>query len=182
MDTVITYFSEHSFLDLLSALVVIVAIVVCIEKFFKWLWNMFLRAYNRMKGREEEVSTIDKNTSEIKNLSKSIEDLGNLLNKQYQHLDKKIDEQKERLDIIDRDGKRRDVTLMRDRIIQSHRYFSQQRDDEGIVYMSISDFENLQNLFVEYIEAGGNGVVHQIYEQDFLKHFRVDSTSLNLRK
>ena len=167
MDTVITYFSEHSFLDLLSALVVIVAIVVCIEKFFKWLWNVFLRAYNRMKGREEEVSTIDKNTSEIKKLSKSIEDLGILLNKQYQHLDKKIDEQKDHIDKIEIEGKRRDCAVLRDRILGGMRYFSQNRDELGVVHISFTDYENMSHLFSEYFACGGNGSVKHIYDQEF---------------
>lgn len=174
MDTVITYFSEHSFLDLLSALVVIVAIVVCIEKFFKWLWNVFIKAYNKMKGREEEVSTIDKNTSEIKNLSKSIEDLGNLLNKQYQHLDRKIDEQKERLDIIDADGKRRDCSVLRDRLLSGLRYFSQNKDKNGNIHISMTDYENMSKMFEEYEKAGGNGLVKHLKESEFDK-FIVDT-------
>ena len=97
-------------------------------------------------------------------------------------LHNKIDEHGERLEDIDADGKRRDCSIFRDRIIQSTRYFNQQRSEDGFVYLSISDFENLQNLFAEYFAADGNGVVHQIYEQDFLKTFKVDNTSLNIRR
>lgn len=97
-------------------------------------------------------------------------------------LHEKIDEQKEHLETINTEGKARDVAIFRDRIIQSSRYFSQQRSEDGFVYLSISDFENLQKLFDEYFAAGGNGVVKQIYEQDFLKTFRVDNTSLSMHR
>ena len=33
----------------------------------------------------------------------------------------------------------------------------QQRDTDGKVYLSISDYENLSHLFTEYFGANGNG-------------------------
>ena len=182
MDAIIEYFAEHTFLDLLSALVVIVAVILCIEKFFKWLYDLFIKLYKKKKGQEEEVSIIDKNTSAIEELSKRIEELGNLVNKQYTHLDKKIDEQKEHLEEIDKDGKARDCAFFRDRLIQATRYFNQRRNDDGIVYLSIVEFENLKNMFTEYFSANGNGAVKQIYEQDFLPNFRIDNVSPDISK
>jgi hypothetical protein len=174
VNAIIEYFSEHTFLDLLSAIAVLVIIVLCIEKIIKWLWNMFIKAYNKKKGHEEEVSTIDKNTAAIEGLTKHIEELGNLVNKQYAHLDKKIDEQKEHLEEIDRDGKRRDVTLMRDRILAGVRYFNQNRDEEGIVHISLTDFENMDSMIQEYFKAGGNGAVKHIYDLEFSK-YKIDN-------
>ena len=167
MDTVIEYFAEHTFLDLMSALVVIVAVVVCIEKFFKWAWSMFVKAYNKMKGREEEVSTIDKNTAAIEALSVRIEELGNLVNKQYTHLDKKIDEQKDRLATLDSEGKKRDCALLRDRIIGGLRYFGQNKDEQGRVHISMTDHENMSHLFEEYFGCNGNGTVKTMHDNEF---------------
>lgn len=167
MDTVIEYFAEHTFLDLMSALVVIVAVVVCIEKFFKWLWGMFIKAYNKMKGREEEVSTIDKNTAAIEALSVRIEELGNLVNKQYAHLDKKIDEQKDRLLKSEEENKTVDRAILRDRILGGMRYFGQNKDEEGVVHICITDHENMQHLFDAYFKRKGNGTVKKIYDNEF---------------
>lgn len=174
METVIEYFTEHSFLDLMSALMVIVAIIVCVEKLFKWLWNLFIKAYNKKKGREEEVSTIDKNTSAIETLATKIEDLSTLMHDGYLHLDKKIDEQKEHLEEIDRDGKKRDCSLLRDRLVQGIRYFSQNKDENGVVHISMTDYENLNSMFSEYFRAGGNGAIKHLYETEFLK-FKIDT-------
>lgn len=167
MDTVIEYFSGHTFLDFMSTLVVITAVVVCIEKFLKWIWKLFIKAYNKMKGREEEASTIDKNTAAIKALSKNIEELGNLVNRQYLHLDKKIDEQKDRITILDQDGKTRDCAILRDRILGGMRYFSQSKDEDGNVHICITDHENMANLFEAYFNCNGNGTIKLMYDNEF---------------
>ena len=96
-----------------------------------------------------------------------------MLNKQYQHLDKKIDEQKERITKIDEEGKKRDCAILRDRIIQSLRYFSQKKDESGIVHISLADHENMEALFIEYFECNGNGTVHTMYENEF-KNWIID--------
>lgn len=174
MDTIIEYFSTHGFLDLMSALLVLVAIVVGIEKFVKWIWSMFIKAYNKKRGRDEETSTIDKNTAAIEELTKRIEELGNLVNKQYTHLDKKIDEQKDRITELDNSGKKRDCALLRDRIIGGTRYFSQNQDEQGRVHISLTDHENMSHLFEEYFDCKGNGTVKTIYENEF-QHWIIDN-------
>lgn len=148
----------------------------------------------RLKKAEQDIVEI-KDTAKAnvtmfldheKKVINSFIDIKEEVVRQLNGLNVKFDEQRsqleEKLEDIDRDGKARDCAIFRDRIIQSTRYFNQQRNEDGYVYLSISDYENLQNLFAEYFSANGNGVVHSIYEQDFLKNFRVDSTSLNIHK
>ena len=170
----IEYFAEHTFLDLLSALIVIVAIVVGLEKFIKWLWGVFIKAYNKRKGREEEVSTIDKNTAAIEELSTRIEKFVSIMNDRCTQLDKKIDEQSERLTKIDEDGKRRDCAVLRDRILGGMRYFSQNVDEQGKVHITITDHENMEAMFSEYFACYGNGTCHALYENEF-KNFIIDN-------
>ena len=93
-------------------------------------------------------------------------------------LHKKIDGQHEHLEEIDRDGKRRDVTLMRDRILAGCRYFNQNKDDEGVVHISLTDFENMNSMIQEYFKAGGNGAVKHIYENEFSK-YKIDSETFD---
>ena len=97
---------------------------------------------------------------------------------QLNGLNNKFDEQKsqleETLESIDSDGKRRDCSLMRDRLIQGLRYFSQQKDENGIVHISMTDYENLNEMFTEYFNCNGNGVCHSLYENEF-KKFKIDT-------
>lgn len=94
--------------------------------------------------------------------------------KEINKLHDKIDEQHIHLEEIDRDGKKRDCSLLRDRLVQGTRYFSQNRDDEGIVHISMTDYENLSSMFSEYFRAGGNGAIKHIYETEFQK-FKIDN-------
>lgn len=86
----------------------------------------------------------------------------------------KIDEQTEHLEEIDKDGKRRDCSLMRDRILAGIRYFNQNRDEDGVVHISLTDFENMNSMIQEYFKAGGNGAVKHIYDLEFSK-YKIDN-------
>ena len=188
-----------------------VAGLFALFEFFKWLYSgaewlvskFGIETKNMRNKREiaERLTKTEKDIVEIKETAQTNVQMfldhekkvvGHFLEikdevvKQLDELSEKFDEQRtqleKKLELIDKDGKARDCAVFRDRIIQSTRYFSQQRNEDGIVYLSISDFENLQNLFAEYFSANGNGVIKQIYEQDFLKNFRVDNNSINLHK
>ena len=92
---------------------------------------------------------------------------------QYNSIMEKVDAQHERLDQIDKDGKQRDIALLRDRISGGMRYFAQNKDEEGKVHISISDHENMEDLFQEYFKTGGNGTFRQMYENEF-QRFIID--------
>jgi hypothetical protein len=89
-------------------------------------------------------------------------------------LHEKIDEQQERLDKIDQEGKKRDCAVFRDRILGGMRYFGQQKDENGVVHVSMSDYENMNTMFNEYFKAGGNGTIRQIYETEFV-NYKIDT-------
>ena len=86
----------------------------------------------------------------------------------------KIDEQKEHLEIIDFEGKKRDCAVLRDRILAGMRYFSQNKDEHGVVHISMTDYENMNEMFSEYFNCNGNGVCHSLYENEF-KKFKIDT-------
>ena len=175
MSALINYLeSGHSATELLTAMTVITGVIIGIEKAIKWITNIFVQLYKKKRGQEDEIATIDKNTSEIQKLSNKIEALTMLINKQYQHLDKKIDEQKERLTSFDAEGKKRDCALLRDRIIGGMRYFSQNIDEQGRVHISLTDHENMSHLFEEYFGCNGNGTVKTMYENEF-QHWIIDN-------
>lgn len=174
MESIIQYFNDgHNVSDLLFSIIVIIAIIVSIEKGIQWLYKKFLILYKRKKGYEDEELVINDNSIQIRNLTTSINNLAVLLNKQYQHLDKKIDEQKERITKIDEDGKRRDCAILRDRIIGGIRFFGKNIDKDGVVHISMTDYENLDELFKEYFKCGGNGSVKHLYDMEFSK-FKID--------
>ena len=86
----------------------------------------------------------------------------------------KIDEQTEQLETIDKEGKRRDCTVFRDRLLGGLRYFAQNKDEKGCVHITVTDFENMTKMFEEYEKAGGNGLIKHLKETEFDK-FIVDT-------
>lgn len=180
-------------------------------EFCKWAWSLieyYLAKFDietknmkqkkafdkRLKDTEEAIKDI-KDTSKQnvdmfieheKKVVAHFEDIKNEVVTQLNDMNIRMDEQQQqiesRLESIDNDGKRRDATIFRDRLLQSHRFYNQRRNHDGFVYLSISEFENLQNMFREYFAANGNGVIKQIYEQDFQPNFRIDNESIDTYK
>ena len=102
-----------------------------------------------------------------------VTDIKNEIVSELNKIHDKIDEQQERLEEIDKEGKKRDCAVLRDRILAGMRYFSQNMDADRNVHIGMSDFENMKAMFDEYFKAGGNGVIKIIYEEEFL-HFIID--------
>lgn len=180
-------------------------------EFFKWAWSSgewlvskFGIETKHTKAQKEvntRLTKVEKDIEEIKETAKTnvqmfldhevkvvskFEDISDSLLDRLETLDVKIDKQQmqleNKLEDIDKAGKARDCAFFRDRLIQSIRYFSQRRNENGIVYVSITEFENLQHMFAEYFGADGNGSVKQIYEQDFLPNFRIDHETIDIHK
>lgn len=145
--------------------------------------DRLLKAENNIKEiKETAVKNVNTFLEHERLMSESFVDVKKEIVQEIGKLHNKIDEQSEHLEEIDRDGKRRDATIFRDRLLQSHRFYNQRRNADGFVYLSISEFENLQNMFKEYFAANGNGVIKQIYEQDFQPNFRIDNESIDTYK
>ncbi len=124
--------------------------------------------------RETSVQNVNTFLEHERLMSESFVDVKKEIVQEISKLHDKIDKQHEHLEDIDRDGKHRDMALMRDRLIQGLRYFSQNKDNDGNVHISMTDYENLDELFNEYFKCGGNGVCHSLYENEF-KKFKIDT-------
>ena len=156
--------------DVIIVISLIIAIVRIIEGLFVWIGKKLTSYYKRRRGIEEKDNTIDKHTQEIQTLAERIDKLFDVVTTKYDTLLAKIDDQQEHLEQIDEDGKRRDCAVLRDRILGGMRYFSQNKDEHGRVHISLTDHENMEEMFTEYFGCKGNGSVKHIYETEFA-HF-----------
>ena len=174
MKNAIEMMGHYHFSDYVTMIFVICAFVVGIEKVVKYVFD-YMKKYHLKKLKEEKSEkAIDDNQKQIGDIFDKIEDLANLMNKQYQHLEKRLDEQKVLIDSLDSTGTKRDQALLRDRILSGIRYFSQNKDLNGYVHIELHDYENMDSLFTEYFLSGGNGAVHKIYENEF-KNWVIDN-------
>ena len=128
--------------------------------------------------RETSKTNVDMFIEHEKKVVAHFEDVKDEITKQLTELNNKFDEQQiqieNRLEVIDADGKRRDCTVFRDRLVQGLRHFSQNKDENGNVHISMSDYESMSKMFEEYDKAGGNGLVKHLKETEFDK-FIVDT-------
>ena len=162
-----------------------------VDFFHEWLKKRGIKT-KRMIEREKEkerLDNIEKAIDEIKDTSKhnvamflehekevvgGITAIKDEIVAELGKLHEKIDEQQGRLEEIDREGKKRDCAVLRDRILSGMRYFSQNKDEQGRVHISQGDYENMSAMFKEYFGADGNGFVKdKVYEEEFI-HFIID--------
>ena len=170
MDEIITFVTKgYTAVDILVIISFIVAFVRCIERFCKWVMDHLKSYYKRKKGIEEKNNTLETHSEEIKALTERIDRMVSEVDTHYKSLVKKIDEQNNKLETLDKVSKQRDRALLRDRIIGGMRYFSQNKDERGKVHIAVGDHESMTQLFEGYFNCGGNGTVKQMYENEFLK-------------
>lgn len=84
-------------------------------------------------------------------------------------LNDKIDKQRDEMDDANRANVRTDCAMLRDRIASGMRHFSKNKDKDGNVHISFSDYENMEALFREYFSKGGNGAFKKLYDTEFQK-------------
>ena len=169
MEEIISFVSKgYTIVDVLAIISFLVVLVIGIERFFKWCGKHLINYYNRKKGIEDKNNIIKTHSKEIAEIAEQITTMISEINEKHNLLIEKIDIQEKKLNDIDNAGKQRDRALLRDRIIGGMRYFSQNVDDNGNVHISLTDHENMSNLFEEYFACEGNGTIKQMYEKEFL--------------
>ena len=169
MEEIISFVTKgYTIVDFLMFISFLVGIVICIERFFKWCEKHLVKYYNKKKGIEDKNNILETHSAEIAEIAGQITAMIAEINEKHNLLIEKIDVHERKLNEIDNAGKQRDRALLRDRIIGGMRYFSQNVDSSGNVHISLSDHENMSELFKEYFNCEGNGTIKQMYEKEFL--------------
>lgn len=132
---------------------------------------------NRLKKVEQAIDEI-KDTSKH-NVSMFLDherqvvdkfiDIKNEIVKELNKLHSKIDEQKQEMEKTNEASNKTDCAMLRDRIASGMRYFSQNKDADGNVHISFSDYENMEALYQEYFAKDGNGAFKKMYQTEFQK-------------
>ena len=141
----------------------------------EWLFRTFGIETKKMREKrewEERLKNAEKAISEIKdtankNVNMFIEHEKLVINQfvgirdeivvELNRLHDKIVEQKEEMDKTKEANEKTDCAMLRDRIRQGMKYFSQNVSSDGKVHISLSDYESMEGLFQEYFVKKGNG-------------------------
>ena len=158
-----------------------------LAEFFKWLFtfkdwlfkSLGIETKSMREKREwnNRLKKAEKDIEEIKNTSKHNVDM--FLEHEKQVVDRFMDIKDDivtelnklhvNMERSEKEGKKRDRAFLRDRISGGMRFFEQSKDEDGEVHISMSDHENMEALFQEYFNAGGNGTFKQMYNNEFQK-------------
>jgi vacuolar-type H+-ATPase subunit I/STV1 len=138
-------------------------------------WN------ERLKHTEDaikEIKETSKHNVEMfldheKQVVEKFTDIKDEIVSELNKLHDKIDEQKEEMDKTNEANAKTDCAMLRDRIASGMRYFSQNKDADGNVHISFSDYENMEALFQEYFAKDGNGAFKKAYKTEF-QQFIID--------
>lgn len=184
--------TEYNWTLWLAGLFALIEFLKWIYTSGEWIISKFGVETKRMRNQKENRKRLLNAENDIKEIKETSErnvnnfleheqlmsdnfiDVKNEIIREIGKLNEKIDNQREHLEEIDRDGKRRDCSLMRDRLLSGLRYFSQNKDENNNVHISMTDFENMSKMFEEYEKAGGNGLVKHLKETEF-DNFIVDT-------
>lgn len=167
-------------------------LIKTLSVFHEWLFKKMGIETKRMREKrewEERLQNAEKAIKEIKDTSKKNVDM--FINHERQvveqfvgirdeivtelnRLHDKIDEQKDEMEKTKKENDKTDRAVLRDRIRQGMRYFSQNVGADGKVHISLSDYESMEGLFQEYFTKKGNGAFKKMYYEEF-KHFVIDN-------
>ena len=146
----------------------------------EWICKKFgieTKGMREKRKWQDRLSKTEKAIEEIRETSRQNVDMFNGIKDEIigeiGKLHDKIDEQKEEMIATNKANIKTDRAMLRDRIAGGMRYFSQSKDDDGFVHIGFSDYENMEALFREYFEKGGNGAFKKMYETEF-RNFIID--------
>lgn len=178
----------------MAVILVIVGLFACFQKAVtgvEWVFKTFgleTKGMRKKREWEERLTNTEKSITEIKDASErnvqlflkheeavvaKFSGIRDEIVAEITKLHDKIDAQKEEMDATNKANVKTDRAMLRDRIASGMRYFSQNKDDEGNVHISFSDYENMEALFQQYFAKDGNGTFHKMYVDEF-QHFVID--------
>ena len=81
-----------------------------------------------------------------------------------------IEKVNQKLDAHKAAADKTDQVMLRDRLDSGLRCFAQRADEDGIIYVTETEYANMEALFQEYFGKDGNGVFEKAYESEFKKY------------
>ncbi len=144
MDEFISLFGNITIATIVQWAVALGFLVMVFKKFKEYL----------DKKLKEEAET----KQHMENILRATERLPQIEEK-ITNLEEQQAESMRRLDKIESDAKRRERNTLRDRLLQSYRYYTS-TDHNPLGEWTKMESEAFEELYRDYVDAGGNGYIH----------------------
>lgn len=126
--------------EITGAFIIVSAVLSALFTLCIKVYGTFMKAHQAKSKSEDFINTVEKHSEDIQNINDKIDKLVDTIAKQEVQ------------------NKEVDCALLRDRIIQSYQHHKR----NGL--MNALDYENLNEMFIQYFNRGGNHLVSKIYK------------------
>lgn len=143
-------------------IILVLAIVFCVM-IYKKIKNYFVDRYKVEEKRDEQLKTaLDEVNKYPQYRAQSIK-MQEYFQKEIDELKFSVEEIKEAVRILQEDEHKRDKNKLRDRLLQSYRYYMNREQNPKREWTKM-EAEAFWELFKDYESLGGNGYIHTVVQ------------------
>ena len=171
MDAFLELFGHYKIADVVilsTALAFIYGIYVKIR-------NGFVQHYEEQKTKDEMLKTALDEISKYPEYQKQNEEIQKQLTNAINKISTKQDEFSKRLEEIEVGNKKRELNKIRDRLLQSYRYYTS-TDKNPLQAWTIMESDVFWKMFGDYEELDGDGHMHTVVEPEMRQLTIIDMT------
>ena len=159
MDAFLELFGHYKIADvviLFTALAFVYGIYVKVR-------DGFVQHYEQQKEKDEMLKTALDEISKYPEYQKQNEKIQKQLTNAIDNISTKQDEFSKRLEEIEVGNKKRELNKIRDRLLQSYKYYTS-TDKNPLQAWTIMESDAFWEMFGDYEELGGDGYMHTVVE------------------
>lgn len=161
----------------LSTVVELVLAGVFLYLIYKKVRDFLIERYEAEKARDQRINeALDAVHKYPEYRAQSIK-IQQTLENEIQTIRKTMERYQARLDSVEETNKRRECNKLRDRLLQSYRYYTNEETNPSKSWTKM-EAEAFWGLFRDYEEAGGNGYMHSVLTNGFPPFLEVVGSTL----
>ena len=134
-----------------------------INKFFTEKTTEDIAKTKKEEQRDKDIKTAIDAINALPGYRKQSLEIQKQLSDSIESLNKRIDENNKRLNKMEEDERRRERNKMRDRLLQSYRFYTNPEHNPNRSWNRM-EAESFWEMFKDYEDAGGDGYMHTIVQ------------------
>lgn len=159
MKELIEMFGNRTIEELITCILAIVFLAGCYVKIRNYFFKRAIEDEKKDKMVQKALTEISKYPQYRKQSIEIQEQLTGAINR----IEEKLEEYSARLEVIEESNKKRELNKLRDRLIQSYRYYTSNDKNPSLCWTKM-EAEAFWEMFRDYEELLGDGYLHSVVE------------------
>lgn len=147
----------------LSTVVELVLAGVFLYLIYKKVRDFLIERYEAEKARDQRINEALEAVHKYPEYRAQSIKIQQTLESEIQVIREAMERYNTRMEQMEEDSKRRECNKLRDRLLQSYRYYTNEKTNPSRSWTSM-EAEAFWGLFRDYEEAGGNGYMHTVVQ------------------